>query len=263
MVATLTVNGVRYAYEEEGRGTPLLLLHAGIADRRMWDEVMPALSAHHRVIRCDLRGYGETPLPDGPFVYADDVAALLESLRASPAHVVGVSMGAGVALDLALGRPEAVDRLVLVAPGLGGWDWTPAMAAADAVEEEALARGDLDGASWHNVRFWLDGPYRTPEEVDSGLRQRVFEMQRRAFEWENPAAEGAWLVPDRHLRLEEIAFPTLVVVGQLDQPDFPAIARHLAERIPHARVEVMPRVAHLPPLEAPEAFGRLVLDFLA
>lgn len=260
---TLTVNGCPQAYDEAGSGQPLLLLHAGIADRRMWDDVMPHLSARHRVIRFDLRGYGDTPLPDGPFVYAADAAALLAALGVSRAHVLGVSMGAGVALDLALGRPKLVDRLLLVAPGLSGWQWSKSMDEFDAAETAALERGDLDQAAWLNVRFWLDGPTRGPEAVDESLRRRVFEMQRRALELDNPAAEGGWLVSDRHLRLAEVHAPTLVVVGELDQPDFARIARHLGERLPNARAEILPGVAHLPPMEAPEAFSRLVLDFLA
>ena len=262
-MATAIVNGVTHGYDEAGTGPPLLLIHAGIADRRMWDDVMPTLSRAHRVIRFDLRGYGETPLPDGPFAYTDDAAALLEALGISCTHVVGVSMGAGVAIDLALARPELVDRLVLVAPGLASWDWDETMSAFDDAEEKALGRGDLDEASWLNVRFWLDGPHRGPDDVDAGLRNKVFQMQRRAFDWENPAAEGSWLVADRHLKLEQITAPTLVVAGELDQPDFGAIARHIAEGVPNARVEIIPGAAHLPPMETPEAFGSLVLDFLS
>ena len=144
---TVTVNGVEHGYDEAGDGPPLLLIHAGIADRRMWDDVMEVFSSRHRVIRYDMQGYGVTPLPDGPFAYTADAAALLEALDAVPASVVGVSMGAGVAMDLALAHPEVVDRLVLVAAGLGGWDWDETMEAADAAELEALDRGDFDGAS--------------------------------------------------------------------------------------------------------------------
>jgi pimeloyl-ACP methyl ester carboxylesterase len=257
-----TVNGVSCAYEEAGAGSALLLLHAGIADRRMWDDAWPMLAARHRVIRPDLRGYGDTPLPDGTFSWTADAAVLLASLGVERASVVGISMGAGVALDLALGRPELVHRLVLVAPGLSGWDYAPEMDRFDEEENAALERGDLDGASWLNVRFWVDGPHRSESEVDATIRQRVFEMQKRAFEVDNHAADLDWLVPDRGSRLEEVRAPTLVVAGELDQPDFVVIGRHMAERIPDARYELMPGVAHLPPMEAPGAFSRLVLDFL-
>jgi 3-oxoadipate enol-lactonase len=258
---TLTINGCPIAYDETGSGEPLLLIHAGIADRRMWDDVLRAFSEQFRTIRLDLQGYGDTPLPDGPFAYGADVAGLLTALDLDRANVLGISMGGGVAMDVALSRPELVDRLVLVAPGLPGWPWGDAMNAFDEAETAALERGDLDAASWINVRFWLDGP-RPPDEVDAELRQRVFEMQRQAFEMDNPNAEGRWLVPDRGERLGEIVAPTLVVVGDLDQPDFATMARRIADGVQDGRLLMMAGVAHLPPMEAPDEFARLVTGFL-
>jgi len=259
---TRTINGVPQAYDVSGAGPPLLLIHAGITDRRMWDDVLPALAERRRTIRLDLRGYGETPLPDDPFCWTADARELLRALDVDRADVVGVSVGAGVALDLALAHPELVRRLVLVAPGFSSWTWSPEMDAFDEAETAAVERGDLDEASWLNVRFWVDGPRRGETEVPPELRRRVFEMQRRAFEIDNDAAVGSWLVPDRADRLGEVEIPTLLVVGELDQPDFAAIGRHMAEAMPDARLEMMPGVAHLPPMEAPAPFAELVLGFL-
>src|SRR4029079_1749415 len=121
-MARLRVNGVDMAYSIAGDGAPLVLLHAGIADRTMWEDVMPMLADRFRVIACDLRGFGETPLPDGPFVHAADVAAMLDELGIGRVHVIGVSMGGHVALDLVLARPDLVDRLVLVGAGVDGRD---------------------------------------------------------------------------------------------------------------------------------------------
>jgi pimeloyl-ACP methyl ester carboxylesterase len=261
-MATLNVNGVPHAYDEAGEGSVLLLLHAGIVDRRMWDDVWRSLSTRHRVVRFDLRGYGETPLPDGPFVYAADAAALLAELGVERAHVAGVSMGAGVALDLALAHPAMVDRLVLIGAGVGGWDYAADMDAFDAEETAALERGDLDEASWINVRFWVDGNGRPGGQADQAVRQRVYEMQKLAFQMDNDAAEGGWLVSDRHLKLGQVRAPTLVAVGEYDRPDMIAIARKLAEEIPDARLEVLPGVAHVPPMEAPAEFSRLLLGYL-
>jgi 3-oxoadipate enol-lactonase len=260
---TMDVNGVALAYDDEGQGPPLLLLHAGIADRSMWDDVVPMLTDRFRVIRFDLRGYGQTPLPDGPFVYASDAAELLTALGIERAHLVGVSMGGHVALDLALARPEMVDRLVLVGAGIDGWQHDATLAAAWQEEEAAFERGDLDEAAWINVRTWLDGPTRREEDVPKALRRRVFEMQRAAFEQENPAATGGWLMPSRRERLGDVTAPTLVLVGALDQRDFRRIARFLAAEIPGALFEELPAVAHLPPLERPEAFARAIIAFLA
>jgi pimeloyl-ACP methyl ester carboxylesterase len=262
-VPTKHINGVDIAYDDAGRGAPLVLLHAVIADRTMWEDVTPMLAEGFRVVRPDLRGYGETPLPDGPFVYAADVAELLGALAIDRAHVIGVSMGGHVALDLALARPELVDRLVLVGPGIDGWQHDLALTAAWEEEEEAWARGDLDDVAWVNVRTWLDGPTRREDEVPQALRRRVYEMQRAALDHENPNAEGGWLTPSRRERLGDVTSPTLVLVGALDQRDFRRIARFLADEIPGAQFEELPGVAHLPPLERPEAFARTVIGFLS
>ena len=259
---TMPINGVELAYDEAGSGPPLLLLHAGIADRRMWDDVLPLLSERFRVIRPDLRGYGETPLPDGPFVYAADAAELLRALGIARAHVVGVSMGGSVAVDLALAHPELVDHLVLVGAGLPGWEFGDAMNTYDEAETAALERGDLDEASWLNVRFWLDGATRGEDALDPTLRQRVFGMTRLGFSWENEKAEGGWLVADRRSRMGEITASTLVLVGELDQPDFVDIADAIAALIPGARVQRLAGVAHLPPMEEPAGFVAAVVPFL-
>lgn len=256
------VNGVQMAYDEDGTGPPLLLLHAGITDRRMWDDCAPDLARRFRVIRPDLRGYGETPIPGDRFCWTDDVRELLDVLGIERTHVVGVSISAGIALDLVLAHPERVDHLVIVAAGLRDWKYNAEMDANDAAEAAALRAGDLDEAAWVNVRAWLDGPMRTPEQVDPALRQRVFEMQRHAFEIDNDQAELYWLIPDVRQRLSEISVPTLVLVGDLDQDDMRRIAPVLADEIPGARYVEMPGVAHLPPMEDPRALTAAVLKFL-
>ncbi len=258
---TLPINGIDIAYDEAGSGPPLLLIHAGIVDRRMWDDVMPLLAERFRVIRFDLRGYGETPLPSGEFVYGADVVELLHALDVERAGIVGVSMGGHVALDVAISHPELVDRLMVVASGIDGWEHSDAMRAEWDLEEAAWQSGDLDEVAWVNVRTWLDGPTRDAGAVPAALRQRVWEMQRKALDYDNDDAKGGWLVPSRRARLRDVHAPTLVACGVLDQPDFMEIARTLAEEIPNARLVELPGVAHLPPMEDPAAFTALVLDF--
>jgi len=257
------IDDTSIAYDEAGSGPPLLLVHAGIVDRHMWDPVWDALAARFRVIRADLRGFGETAAAAEPFTNWHDLARLLRALEAVPAHVIGVSNGGSASLDLALAEPWKVDRLVLVAPGLAGWDWTAQLRADWYVEEAAWQRRDLDEVAWMNVRTWVDGPLRGGEAAPE-LRQVVFDMYRHALELQ--AVEGAVdseaLEPRSSDRLGEVKAPTLVIVGELDQPDMMKIGQHLAREIPDARLVAMAGVAHLPPMEAPEEFVRIVAEFL-
>ena len=251
------------AYEEAGAGHPLLLVHAGIVDRHMWDRTWEALAAGYRVIRPDLRGFGETPASRFPFSNWRDLADLLHSLEATPAHVVGVSNGAAASLDLALAEPGLVDRLVLVAPGLPGWDWAPQLRADWEAEEAAWQRGDLDEVAWLNVRIWVDGPQRGGE-APAEVRQAVFDMYHHALELQ--AVDGAVdpdpREPPARDHLAEVSVPTLIVVGDLDQPDMMAVGEHVTATISGAQLGTMHGVAHLPPMEAPAAFVDLVTGFL-
>jgi pimeloyl-ACP methyl ester carboxylesterase len=260
---TLNLNGADIAYDDAGSGHPLLLVHAGIANRHMWDPVWDALASRFRVIRPDLRGFGDTPAATQPFTNWEDLAALLRALDARPAHVIGVSMGGSSSLDLALADPDAVDRLVLVAPGQPGWNWARQLRDDWEAEEAAWQRGDLDEVAWANVRTWVDGPVRDGK-APAELRQAVFEMYRPALELQaiEGAVDGESLEPASSGRLGEVAAPTLVVVGELDQPDMMDIGEHLAREIKGAALARMPGVSHLPPMEAPEAFAALVIGFL-
>ena len=260
---TLNLHGADIAYDEAGTGHPLLLVHAGIANRHMWDPVWEPLAARFRVIRPDLRGFGESIAATEPFTNWHDLARLLRALDAVPAHVIGVSSGAGASLDLALAEPYKVDRLVLVAPGLAGWEWADQLKADWEAEGAAWQAGDLDQVAWANVRTWVDGPLRggpAPTE----LRQAVFDMYRPALQLQKVegAVDSDALEPRSSGRLAEIGAQTLVIVGELDQPDMMKVGEHLAREIPEARLVVMPGVSHLPPMEDPDEFVRIVTDFL-
>ena len=173
------------------------------------------------MIACDLRGFGETPLPDGPFVYAADVAAHARRASGSSARTSSGSRWAATSRSTWRSRGrDLVDRLVLVGAGIDGWEHDAALRDAWAEEEAAFERGDLDEVAWMNVRTWLDGPGRDASSVPTALRRRVYEMQRAALDLENPAATGGWLTPSRRERLGDVAAPTLVLVGALDQRGF-------------------------------------------
>jgi 3-oxoadipate enol-lactonase len=244
----------------------VLLIHAGICDSRMWDAQWESFPQRRCTIRADLRGYGRTEIPPEVFSNAADVVKLLERLELGPASLVGVSMGGRTALEVAAARPDLVDRLVVSGAPLPGYEWSEQVREFGAAEDEALERGDLDTAVEANLRMWVDGPERSPDDVDPVLRERVGKMQRRAFELQVPVIETAdeeALVEDLAGALSEIRAPTLALVGDLAAGDMRDIAALLADRIPGARGEVISGAAHLPSLERPGEFDRLVLGFLS
>ena len=239
-----------------------------MGDRRLWDGQVEALAESHLVVRPDLRGHGESPLPSGPFSYVDDLRALLDHLEIAAAGLVGNSFGGRVALDFALAHPKRVRALLLAAPALTGYEGSSALEAFDEEEDALLDAGRIDEAVALNVRTWLDGQNRGLAAVPPELRERLAAMQRRAFEtilaaYEAPTPPGpvAWSEPPARARLGEITAPTLVVTGRHDLEDFRAIAELLAREIPRAESITMD-TAHLPAREAADEFNRIARDFL-
>ena len=250
--------------------TPLLLVHAGIADRRMWDPVWPMLTADRDVVRVDLRGYGEsTERPEGSWSPRADVLEVLDELVVERAHLVGCSFGAGVCVEIALERPGLVASLVLAAPG-GALltERTAELAAAWELEGTAIDSGDMAGAVEANVTAWVDGPHRGPDVVPAVVRDAVRTMQRRAFDLTIDWPDSVWeaedeLDPEAPERLDEIAVPTLVISGALDIDSIGLAAAQVVAGIPGARGVEWPDVAHLPSMERPDDFAAAVLDWVA
>ena len=251
--------------EVAGEGPNLVLVHEGICDSHMWDEQWERYTAEFRVLRCDLRGFGRSALEPGTFSNAQDLLDVLEQHGFERAALLGVSLGGRVVLEVAIARPDLLSALVLVAPGLPGHDWSQEMQDAWGEEEAALEAGDLAEAVEVNLRTWVDGPRREPEDVDPALRARVGEMQLRAFELQVPvgeAAEEELLVPDVAGRLGEVKAPTLILVGDEDVPDMQAITERLEREISGSRRETIANTAHVPSMERPREFDELVVPFL-
>jgi len=257
-----TLNGARIHYERSGTGIPLVLLHAGVADHRMWDPQVEAFAMHFDVIRPDLRGFGSSELPPDRWSPVEDLRALMDDLGLKPAHLVGCSMGGATAIDFALQHSERMSRLVLVGPGINGAHFGPKypeLFTEINSAEEAHDNAALNTAEMH---LWLDGPRRPHGYVKQPLRDLFLDMNGKNFEadWEKAPIDE--LDPPAAGRLHEITAPTLVVVGDEDVPMVFDAADLLMKSIPHARKAVIHDAAHLPNLEHPEEFNRLVLDFL-
>jgi pimeloyl-ACP methyl ester carboxylesterase len=260
---TAEVNGARIHYEVAGEGEPLVLVHAGIADSRMWEGQIPAFAERYRVVACDLRGFGKSEMVEGPFSHHEDLRGLLDFLDVERTHLVGCSMGGGVVLDFALEYPERVGDLVLVGSAIGGFrpdfdppkEWDEIVAADEA--------GDLERISELEVAMWVDGPARSPEDVPAPIRDLVHEMNLIALQTEASELGEEWEPePPASDRLHDIYAPTLLIVGDEDQPRIFAAADLLEKELPNQRKVVMRGTAHLPNMERPEEFNRLVLEFL-
>ncbi len=256
------VNGARLFYEVSGEGPPLVLLHAGIADHRMWDHQVDEFARRYRVIRYDLRGFGKSDLPPGPFSMRDDLYRLLTMLDVDRAHLVGVSMGGGIAVDFALDHPDMAGALVLVGASLGGRKPSDEYRRLSEATLAAVGGDETHRRVEAPLRMWVDGPSRTSDQVDPGVRARVKDMivGNLGRPWDKATPQP--LDPPAIARLGEVRAPTLVLVGELDVPDILATADLLASGIPGARKAVLPGVAHMPNMEMPAEFNRAVLAFL-
>jgi 3-oxoadipate enol-lactonase len=246
-----------------GLGPSLLLVHAGIADRRMWDDQVGAFAdAGWTVIRPDLPGFGETPPPARPVALWAALRDLLDHLGVDQAAVVGASLGGRAAVDLALGGPDRVRALVLVGSGLAGHPFQePALFELWDRSEGAIERGDHLEAARVEFDTWVVGMDRDPSAVTPEVRRRVEAMLLAAYAHGEADLEEP--DPPAAVRLGEVAAPALVVVGEHDRPDVHAMADALAGGIPRAERVVLGGAGHLPNMERPREFNRLVLEFLA
>lgn len=232
----------RMFFEAAGSGPAVILIHGFGVDRRSWEHQIEAFAPRYTVVACDLRGFGASSLPDGPYGHHDDIVALLDHLGFEQASLVGSSMGARISLDVALTHPDRV-RAIVSADGMpSGMSPRPA-GAARPPDREQYAR---------TLRSL------TPERVTwfQGIVADYSRWHRKNFD---PRTEVAPPVVER---LSEINAPTLVLVGEHDAERFHKAAEHLAAGIAVARRYVVAGSGHLPNLEAPEEFNRVVLGFL-
>ncbi|GAB2476042.1 alpha/beta hydrolase [Promicromonospora xylanilytica] len=243
------------SHDTTGSGPAVLFLHAGVADSRMWGAQQAALARTHRVIRCDLRGYGDTPLTSEPFDNAGDVRALLSSLGERPVAIVGASAGGHVALQVASEWPDLVSHLVLLNAAFD-LPATRSLQRFARREDALLEAGDIDGATELNVATWL-GP-----DADDDARDLVRTMQRHAFDVQLAAAEDDHEQDGPDVDLEAVTARTLIVSGGQDLDHFRAVANHLAGHVPGAKHVQLGWAGHLPNLERPDEITTLLTDFL-
>ncbi len=258
------VPGARLYYEDAGTGRPLVLIHGGFLDRRMWDTQFQVLARDYRVIRYDVRAHGLSNADSVPFADHEDLDRLLEALGVDRATIIGLSMGGRIAIDYAVEYPEKVAALVLVGPGVSGYDFaTDEMNRYIEELTAAFEADDFSAVTETFARWWCDGPQRSPDQVDPIVRRHVLEMLAGSGQrWRYYSLERG-LEPAAVPRLGDIRAPTLVILGDLDVPIIHDIAELLVREVAEARLATITGVAHMVNMEKPEEFNGVLLEFLS
>ncbi len=253
-------------YEIGGEGDTLVLIHAGFVDSHMWDDQWDAFTKHYHVIRFDQRGYGKSDPAQGPISRRDDLLRLLDGLGVERAALLGCSMGGEAVMDIALEHPERILALIVASAAPSGFQMQGAPPRYVMEMMEAAQKGDVERTSDLQIRIWVDGPFREPEQVNSSVRQRAAEMNHI------PVKQGTFftadvqpikpLNPPASTRLKEIGVPMLIIAGALDDPEILRAADIMASEIKGAQKVILPNSAHLLNMENPQMFNQAVLSFL-
>lgn len=280
-MTAVEVGGVRIEYDEVGRGPAVVFSHAGIADRRMWMHQVERLSATHRVITYDWRGYGESGDAEGEFAPYQDLLGLMDALDVEEATLVGSSMGGSYSLEVALAEPARVTGLALICSGLSGRAWPEEMNeyvkahVRSSVPAERLAKyrgganeyvdpSDVDAMARAQAEFIVAGPNRSSSAVDPPVWELALTMLRGVFErsWHGPVITELALDPPPGERLGDLRVPTVVINGIEDPSWVQAVSDLLSAGIPGARRIDLADTGHLPPLERPDQVNQILQDLL-
>ena len=261
----VNIDNARLYYEMAGQGVPLVMIHAGVADSRQWNNEFAFFARSHRVLRYDMRGYGKSEPVNGEFSHMDDLVAVLDAVGLrEPAVFMGCSMGGGLAMDFALMYPSRMRALIMVGSGPSGLELDVPTPPKFAEVEKAFEAGDLDLVAEIETQIWFDGMGRTPEQVNQSMRKLLYEMNRQALTHE--VKQLGKRLPNTQTpafdRLSDLKIPVLIIVGAHDTPYILAAADHMVRKIPSAQKVIIEDAAHLPNMDYPEEFQAIVTNFL-
>jgi pimeloyl-ACP methyl ester carboxylesterase len=253
----------------ETAGSPqhpaVLLLHAGVATLRMWDTAVPWLARDHFVIRYDARGFGRTTSDTTPFANHEDAVAVLDHLSVDAATIVGASRGGAIAINLAVATPGRVQGLVTIGSGPGGFPATELTPREESMLEEAEwleQRGRWEEENRLSVRLWTFGPERDETHLDPEFVRLAYELNAANLPTVGAELYPISLDPPAYGRVADIAVPTLILTGSHDLSETEAQAAYLAANIPGAERHVFADAAHLPSVECPDEFERVLGEWL-
>ncbi|WP_319452703.1 MULTISPECIES: alpha/beta hydrolase [unclassified Mycobacterium] len=251
---------VELAVDIRGVGSPLVLIHGFAGDRHTWDGLWEALSIGRRVVRYDLRDFGESlTVGDTPYRHADDLKRLLDRLGIGQCDVLGLSMGGGVAIDFALRHPETVDRVLLVSPSLMGWDWSDSWRQQWDDIVELAKEGNMPAAR----RSWWQHPLFETTRRNTVTAEQLWKSIEGYSGHHWSAIDRQELLAVPHLeQLHELAAKTLLVSGGLDLPEFLLMADLIEATVPHLERFDYPHAGHLVTLEFPQQLASDVNAYL-
>ena len=259
---TAKVNGTSIFYETRGKGFPVVFVSGGgILDRRGWDNQFETFAKHYRVVRYDIRGIGKSARPHASFSHSKDLYALLTFLKITRAHVVGLSVGAAIAIDFAIEYPEVVDCLILAAPGLSSDSKSETnlqglRALTDLVRTDGLEK---------LIQLTLDAPFVLSKQNDEGRKKvrQIYLDNADVFESGFPVYT-LWepIQPPPENRFATIRARVLIIRGDSDSPVYASMTDRISKGIPQSTTVVLPGGTHFLNLEKPAEFNEAMRAFL-
>ena len=253
------VNGTKLYYEVAGTGDVLVFIHGGVIASGEWDAQFAVFAEHYRVIRYDVRGCGKSETRKLPYSNSEDLYQLLRFLKVTKTAIVGGSLGGGIVVDFALEHPEMVKALVLVGAVVSGWQWSPHFSQRGMnIALATVNEGPEKGAD-----LWLADPHLIPAPENPAARQRFRQLFiADYFGFLAPLYLARTLNPPALQRLSQVQAPTLYLLGQLDAPELFAVADELTKQVSNLKKTIIPNTGHLPQMEKPDEFNRIVREFL-
>lgn len=260
---SILIGESRLFYQMKGEGKAVVMIHGGLLNMQMWDEQFNIFSQDYKVIRYDAMGHGKSINKNPTYSHHEDLKMLIDSLKLDKPVIMGLSMGGYVAIDFALKYPDIASALVLVSPGLTGFNFD----SKQLMEYQnrlirAVQGGDTKMVIEYFMRSWTDGPYRAPRQVDSVFRVKVRTMIEGTYANFNNSSVEKRVSPEAINRLKEININTITVVGDMDVPDILEIAELIDRDINNSQKVIIQGAAHMVNMEKPEIFNRIVLEFL-
>jgi len=267
-MAEMDFNGGSFYYEVEGdrRRPALVLIHAGIATLRMWDPVVPALAEDHFVVRYDTRGFGRTTTTGVRFSEVDDLLAVMDHAGVDRATLIGASRGGRIAIDATVEHPERVSGLVTVGSNPSGFPEVEMTERENDLFDELdalLLAGDHESFNRREAELWAAGPTRDVIELDPAFLEFAYELNAPNL---IHLRDDATLVPlesPAYYRTVDIEIPALFAVGEHDLSGELAATEYLLSTVPDSSGATFPDSAHLPSVERPAEFVRVLTEWLS